>query len=147
MSLTVDFITANSEQEQFVAAFEGNAQKLVDLFDEILSVRIGAVDNLAVTFTEFARDRNDTWPYVTMTDFHQRAGSARAISNALFVHVYPLVTNETRERWEEYSVQEKGWLDEGRAFQKANKMGFRATSVGRKRLFRGNRESAVHWGQ
>ena len=124
VSLTVYFVTANSEQEQFMVGFEGNAQKLMDSFDEIVNVRIGAIANLAVTFTEFARDRNVTWPYVTMTDFHQRAGSAREISNTLFVHMYPIVTNETRAGWEEYSVREKGWLDQGRAYQAANNLGF-----------------------
>ena len=123
VSLTVYFVTSNAEQEQFDVGYDGYSQKLVDSFDDITAVRIGAVANLAVTFTEFARDRNLTWPFVTMSDFHQRAASARAISNSLFVHIYPIVTNTTRAAWEEYSVSEKGWLDEGRAYQKKLNIG------------------------
>ena len=118
VSLTVYFVTSNAEYEQFEVGYEGYSQKLIESFDDILAVRIGAIANLACTFTEFARDRNLTWPFVTMSDYHQRAGSARALSNSLFVHLYPIVTNETRTAWEEYSVKEKGWLDVGRAYQK-----------------------------
>ena len=123
VSLTVYFITSKAEQEQFTVAYDGYSQKLLESFDDIVAVRIGAVANLAATYTEFARDRNLTWPFVTMSDFHQRAGSARAISNSLFIHIYPIVTNETRAAWEEYSVKEKSWMDEARAYQKKLNIG------------------------
>ena len=34
----------------------------------------------------------------------------------------PVITDETRADWEKYSVEHKGWLDEGRAFQ--SKLGY-----------------------
>ena len=34
----------------------------------------------------------------------------------------PVITDDTRDEWEDYSVKHKAWLDEGRAFQ--NKLGY-----------------------
>ena len=117
VSLTVYFVTTNAEHQQFEVGLEGYSQKIIESFEDILAVRIGAVANLASTYTEFARDRNLTWPFVTMSDYYQRAGNARDLSDSLFINLYPIVTNETRAAWEEYSVQEKGWLDNGRKYQ------------------------------
>lgn len=123
VSLTVYFITTKAESTKFQAGFEGSAQKLIDSFGDIVEIKIGALANLAVTFTEYARDRNLTWPYVTMSDFQQRAVSARALSNSLFLELLPIVTNETRAAWEAYALKEKGWLDDGRRYQETIDVG------------------------
>ena len=124
VSLSVYIITKNAETQQFEAGFDGTAQKIIDCFNDIVEVKIGAIADLAITMTEYARDRNMTWPFVTMSDFHQRATSARALSSSLFVQLYPIITNETRSAWESFSVQQKGWLDEGRAYQQKYNLGF-----------------------
>ena len=67
--------------------------------------------------TSFALANNDTWPFVTMNDFQQRAASAKGLSDAYFLELLPIVSDEERERWEEYSVANKGWLNEGREYQ------------------------------
>lgn len=36
--------------------------------------------------------------------------------------IQPIITEETRADWEEYSVKNKIWLDEGRAYQ--NELGY-----------------------
>ena len=123
VSLTVYFITKNAEGEQFNAAYEGSSEKLLESFEEVIDVKIGAVANFAVTFTEFARDRNLTWPFVTMGDFPQRAISTRALSKSLFLLISPTITTETRSDWNSYAIKEKGWLDEGRAYQKKLNIG------------------------
>ena len=124
VSLTVYFITKGAEEQQFQAGFDGTAQKLLDSFNEIIEVKIGAIADLSVTITEFTRDRNMTWPFVMMSDFQQRATSARALSSSLFIQLYPIVTNETRAEWESFAVQQKGWLDDGRAYQQKYNLGF-----------------------
>ena len=117
VSLTVYFITKRAQEEEFNSGFQGNAQKLMDSFNQIVELKIGAITSLAISFTSYARSQNATWPFVTMNDFQQRAASARALSDCLFLELLPLITDETRADWEEYALIEKGWLDEGRDYQ------------------------------
>jgi hypothetical protein len=70
-----------------------------------------------VTFTAFAQEINSTWPFVTMNDFQERAASTRSLSGAYKVEILPIVTDQDRAEWEAYSVANKDWLDQGRAYQ------------------------------
>eukprot|EP00977_Amphora_coffeiformis_P021284 scaffold9134_cov170-Amphora_coffeaeformis.AAC.8 len=118
VSLAVWFITTNSEEEDFVTNYDGASTKLVESFEEIVDQKIGALASLSVTFTSFARNENATWPFVDMNDFQQRAATARSLSDSLFLELLPIITEETRGEWEQFSVENKKWLDDGRAYQK-----------------------------
>mmetsp|Transcript_21372 Transcript_21372/g.50809 ORF Transcript_21372/g.50809 Transcript_21372/m.50809 type:complete len:1202 (-) Transcript_21372:132-3737(-) len=115
--LAVYFITSNGEEAEFQTTFEGQADKVLTSFQGILEQKIAAIASLGVTFTAFAQANNDTWPFVTMNDFQQRAASAKGLSDAYFLELLPIVTDDDREKWEEYSVENKGWLSEGREYQ------------------------------
>ena len=112
ISAGVYIITTQSQESEFDAQWEGNSLQIVNSFEEIVKEKFGALSTLAVSFTSYARGNNLTWPFVTMNDFQQRAAIARKISNAIHTQITPIVTPENREKWEEYSVQNKGWIDE-----------------------------------
>jgi hypothetical protein len=66
------------------------------------------------------RDGED-WPFLTISNFQQRAATARAQSKALSIQINPRVTLEQREEWEQF-VQSKNsyrWIDEATDYQKA----------------------------
>ena len=142
VSLAVWFITTNSEEEDFKTHYDGASTKLIESFEAIVDQKIGALASLSVTFTSFARNENATWPFVVMNDFQQRAATARSLSDSLFLELLvsftvntnsieltsiysresircfqPVVTDETRQEWEKFSVENKKWLDDGRAYQ------------------------------
>jgi hypothetical protein len=117
VSLSVYYITKNAEDEEFKASFEGNALKVIESFEEIVGQKLGALASLGVAFTSFARSHNQTWPFVTMNDFQERAASTRSLSESLFFELLPIVTNKDRAAWEKYSLKNMGWLAEGRAYQ------------------------------
>jgi hypothetical protein len=104
-------------------SFAGNANKVLISFQEILEEKIAAIASLGVTFTAFAKAENSTWPFVTMNDFQQRAASAKGLSDAYYLEILPIVSDEIRAEWEEYSVANKAWLSEGRAYQEKFALG------------------------
>ena len=53
---------------------------------------------------------NETWPFVTTHDFEIKGAHTRLDSTTELVLFAPLVTDENRERWEEYSVDHQDWL-------------------------------------
>jgi class 3 adenylate cyclase len=126
VSLVVYFITSNSEEDEFQGQYEGHATKVLESFEDIIELKMEALAALGVGLTSYARGQNGTsWPFVTMNDFQQRAASARSLSNALFLQVLPIVSDENRNAWEEYSLQNTGWLAEGRAYQERFGLGNR----------------------
>lgn len=68
--------------------------------------------------TSFAQhDPDMQWPFVTLSDFEQRAFSTRKRSGSLFLEVLPIIQGDDLEAWNTYSVQNKGWLEGGRIYQ------------------------------
>lgn len=141
--LVVYFITTNAEEDEFEAHFEGGAEKIVSSFEAIIQEKLGAVGSLCLAFTAQGKNLNvanvgagpdggasavdadaittstngHLWPFVTMDSFQERAASARILSNVLHMSLLPIVTEDNREAWEAYSVQNADWYSEGFAYQ------------------------------
>jgi hypothetical protein len=109
VSLVVYFITTQAEAAEFKAQYDGNAIKVLKSFQQIVVEKIGSISSLDVAFTSSARSKNDTWPYVTMNDFQQRAATARKLSDALFLEILPIVSDNDRLKYEKYSLENTGW--------------------------------------
>ena len=85
--------------------------------------KIAALAALGVTITATAIANNSTWPFVTIDQFQQRSASSLSLSGCLHLDLAPIVSDENRLAWEEYSVANKEWLTEGRAYQAEKGLG------------------------
>lgn len=72
-------------------------------------------NNIATSVTASALASNSTWPFVTIPFWEQKSIAARSVSGALTSTYCPLVQLEQREAWEEYAVENQGWINEDRA--------------------------------
>ena len=111
--VVVYFISKNTEVEQFKAQYDGITTKLLGSF-EMLTSRMSAINSIstAATIVGFDRTSNTTnWPFVTLPSFEQRASTVLALSLGLDVSLYPIVTPQDRDEWEQYSVgPDKYWM-------------------------------------
>jgi hypothetical protein len=92
-----------------------------------LEEKIAAIAAFGVTITANAVANNSTWPFVTIDQFQQRSASSMSLSGCMFLILTPMVTDENRLAWEEYSVANTGWLAEGYEYQAEKGLG---TKVG-----------------
>jgi hypothetical protein len=76
----------------------------------------GVLGIFSTLLSSSARHNNVTMPLFTLPDFEQFGLGARDLSGALLLAFTPLVTNLTRAAWEEYSVDNQGWIQEGLDF-------------------------------
>jgi hypothetical protein len=130
VSLAVYFLTANSENEEYHAQYDGSASLIIISFKEIAGQKLAAIGSLSVAATSYARNQpNTTWPFVTLNDFQQRAANIREFSNNLYIRIIPVISEEDRPVWEDYSVKNIGWLDEARAYQEGKELGFTSLRV------------------
>ena len=102
VSVGVYFIMKQSNENQFVLQFEGAASKVVEHFEEIM-VEISSVSALAIAASAHSVDHDDAeWPYVSLSNFAERAGNARWSSKALQVSINPIVYSSQLDEWEQW---------------------------------------------
>ena len=107
----------------FLVSFLGSAATVVASFEGILEEKIAAIAAFGVTITANAVANNSTWPFVTIDQFQQRSASSMSLSGCMFLILTPMVTDENRLAWEEYSVANTGWLAEGYEYQAEKGLG------------------------
>lgn len=118
VSIGVYLITSNAEEKEFEAQYEGFSINVLTSFEDIVSTKLAALASLGVTFTSYARSHSEKWPRVTMNDFQQRAANSRELSGALYMQLLPAVTLEDRLLYEQYVMENRGWIEEGFELQK-----------------------------
>jgi hypothetical protein len=73
---------------------------------------LGLLDGLAVTLVSYARNTNQTWPCVSLPNFAVRMSKVVPLTDAVNINVLPIVTDETRLKWEDYARQNNQWVEE-----------------------------------
>jgi hypothetical protein len=111
-SLIVYRYTENYEQEKFESNYLTNAQLVVESFHETVERKLGAVNTLADSITSHALSTGEKFPRVTMPNFSVHGGNARVHADSLIVEYAPIVTDDTREEWEEYALANRFKFDE-----------------------------------
>jgi hypothetical protein len=104
---------SQSEEDSFQSAFADQSSKVVDAFKTNARRRIKAIDSLSQAYTSHALDTQAKWPLVTLPDYERRASTVMDLAEVVAMFMFPIVTNETREAWEEYALENQGWIHEG----------------------------------
>jgi Adenylate and Guanylate cyclase catalytic domain len=105
-------ITRKGEVSEFNSEYDAIAGQIMESFQQVLLDRIYAISSLGLALTLHAAATNSTWPFVTMNQFQERARVAKELSGAMALHVVTIVDEQDRERWEQYTIQEQGWVAE-----------------------------------
>ena len=106
VSIVIYVVTRNAEMEEFEIQYEGNAEKVMDSFNNIVN-KMGAISGIGVAAEADSHSTKSEWPYVTLTSFQERAGNARTLSGTLYVSINPIIdTKEELVKWEEYVLGE-----------------------------------------
>ena len=103
LSVSAYFVTAKSQNDDFVSEYEGYATKIVNGFYEDSALRVWTAQSISASFTsEFGQTKE--WPFVTLANFSRRTAGLSYIAKAKSIVFAPLVTNETRAQWEQYAI-------------------------------------------
>jgi hypothetical protein len=106
VSIVIYLVTRNAEMDEFEIQYEGNAEKVIDSFNDIVK-EMGAISGIGVAAEAHSQNANTQWPFVTLSNFQERAGNARTLSGTLYVSINPIVdTKEELVKWEEYVLGE-----------------------------------------
>jgi hypothetical protein len=111
-SVGVYFNLSKEETKHFELAYQANAQRIVESFHDAVERRLGAINSMATAITSHALDTKRTFPFVTIPNFELRGSDLRVQADATGISWMPLVTDETRDAWEEYALINRSRVDE-----------------------------------
>jgi hypothetical protein len=112
------------ETSAFEQRFQADATKVLSSVGASLDLTMAAVDSLVVNMVSYAHQDNKnighssgsatttTWPFVTIPDFAVRAAKTKALSNAIVMSLYTVVTSDDRLEWENYTLEHNSWVNE-----------------------------------
>lgn len=115
VAYTVFHIIRSAQLENFEADFYAVSEKIIVSLNHITD-SLSSVAGLAVTVSSNARmglaaGEQPNWPFVTMTDFQDRALTARGLSGSLYLSVNPVVNTSTLSQWEDYVLSDaNSWM-------------------------------------
>jgi hypothetical protein len=96
----------------FESGYQSNAQRIVESFHDAVERRLGAINSMATAITSHSLDAKQTFPFVTIPNFEIRGSDLRVQADATGIAWLPLVTDETRDAWEEYALINRSQIDE-----------------------------------
>jgi uncharacterized protein (UPF0333 family) len=111
-SVGVYFYTSNEETNNFESGYQANAQRIVESFHDAVERRLGAINSMATAITSYSLDAKQTFPFVTIPNFELRGSDIRVQADATGISWMPLVTDETRDAWEEYSLINRSQIND-----------------------------------
>jgi hypothetical protein len=111
-SVGVYLYTSNEEKQDFEVGYKANAERIIESFHNAVVQQLGAMNSMATAITSHALDTNQTFPFVTISNFEIRGSDLRVQSDATSIHWMPLVTDETRVAWEGYALANRHQIDE-----------------------------------
>ncbi|CAB9521724.1 Receptor-type guanylate cyclase gcy [Seminavis robusta] len=104
---------SDSEEDRFESAFADHSTKVVDSFKTNAARRVKAIDTLSQAYTSHAISTGAEWPLVTLPDYERRASRIMDLAEVVAIFMFPIITNQTRGAWEEYALENQGWLEAG----------------------------------
>jgi hypothetical protein len=104
--------TRRSEVEKFEETFTSDANKVMEYIGHGLENIFGSLDMLATNIVSYERSSNETWPFVTIPNFPNRASKFLSGCNGFLTTVTVLVKEEDRARWEKYSWENRAIVNE-----------------------------------
>lgn len=124
VSATVFYLTKKAETKEFESEYDAVAAKVLETFEDIVSEKLSALSAFSISATAYARAKNESFPFVTMQDYQQTAGSIREVVDCLLVYSIYHVEQELRADWETYSNANTDWYYEDMAYQRENGINF-----------------------
>jgi hypothetical protein len=110
-SVGVFIYLSNEETQMFESGYQANAQRIVESFHDAVERRLGAINSMATTITSYSLDAKQTFPFVTIPNFEIRGSDLRVQADSSGILWMPLVTDETRDAWEEYALINRSQVD------------------------------------
>jgi hypothetical protein len=94
----------------YITQFHAYANEILDVSQINAKNIFASITSMSVSITSHALFSKSKWPFVSLPDFEAKGEQLVELSGALYFSLNPVVTEENREAWEEYTIQNHEWL-------------------------------------
>ena len=106
------------EEANYEDAFFEQSTKVISAFERKLSARLNDIDYFGLSLVSNSISMNIKWPKLYLPHFEVHGNRTNTLAGTLSLTVLPLVTNETRAAYEDFSnIMAQKWIPEGLKFQ------------------------------
>jgi hypothetical protein len=109
-SVGIYLFSRQKETTMFETEFTSHGQKLLNTFQKDAHHKLEALSLLSTSITLNAIERQEKWPLVTIQNSALRLEGYLSVFGAAALLILPIVPPQLRTEWEEYSVQQQGWM-------------------------------------
>jgi class 3 adenylate cyclase len=111
------YFMSHSDLTLWLKQFDIIAEAIVDGSADTVAHVLTDCRTMASTLTALAINSETDWPFFTDPNFHVIASNFRLSSSAERVAIAPIVEVSNRWLWEDYSVEQQGWIEDGIIWQ------------------------------
>jgi hypothetical protein len=112
VALSVFYYMNNTEHKRFVYRFKSDSFQILESIGSTFDRSLGSIDAFAVGLVSSVKQSNQTWPYVSLSDFPVQSSKILSLSKGILFIVYNYITHQQRPLWNRYSSSHDGWVDE-----------------------------------
>lgn len=100
------------QTEQFHRNFYNDVKMMSETIWRKASTTLGMLDSFAAGIVSATEATNQTWPYIQVPNFGLLASKAMTLTPLHFIALHPLVAEEEYDKFQAWSTQHTGWIDE-----------------------------------
>jgi hypothetical protein len=112
VAMAVFYYMTDVEQTTFRNRFKSDSHKILESIGSTLDRSLGSVDAYTVSLVSLAKQSDQNWPFVTMSNFPVQSSKILSLSKGVWFVNYHYLPHEKRQRWKNYTMSNNGWVDE-----------------------------------
>lgn len=118
-----------AQHEAFKNKFHQDAKNMLASLGTSIDSTLAATDSFAISMLSEARLTNQTWPFVTISDYAVKASKLMKNTRAKFITNYMFIQEEQRAEWEAYAAANAdSWIQDAIKVQ-ANDRGYNGPNI------------------
>ena len=120
---------SKAQQKAFKAKFNQEANNMLASLGTSIDSTLASADSFAISMLSEARITNQTWPFVTISDYAVKASKLMKNTRAKFITNYMFVQEDQRAEWEAYAAAHADpWVEDAVKVQ-ATDRGYKGPNV------------------
>jgi hypothetical protein len=112
VALAVYYYMSTAETKTFKYRFQSDSYKILESIGSTFDRSLGSVDAFAVNIVSAAKLSNQTWPFVTASDYPVQSSKLLTLSKGTLISNYMFVTHSERPFWNNYTASHDAWVEE-----------------------------------
>lgn len=108
---------SDQEEDEFERKFESDSTKIFEAVGKRFDQVLGSTDAFIMQVLTYARYSESPWPYVTFPSFALHASKLIRLSKAFQFNIGVFVPPDEGEKWVNYTMDHKEWIEECKQIQ------------------------------